>query len=239
MTGAVGRARSYSDRPLVPGAGERGAFIARVYAHLFGAIIAFVAFEAALFASGIAERLASALAGVPWGLVLAAFLLIAWLATRMAWRLASPFGQYTGMALYIVAKGLIFVPLLHRADRLAPGTIEQAAQITILGALGLTLVAWSSRDDFSFLRPFLYWGGTVALILIVAALVFGWHLGTWFSVGMIALSGASILYDTAGIVRRYGRHGRRRVVGAALALFASIGMMFWYVLRMTTRLQRG
>lgn len=233
------RTQALSGRPLVPGADERGAFITRVYVHLLGAILAFVAFEVALFESGAAERIARAMSGVPWGLVLAAFLLIAWFATRMAWRLSSPLGQYAGMGIYIVAKGLIFVPLLYRANQFAPGTISQAAQVTILGAFGLTLVAWTSRNDFSFLRPFLYWGGTVALVLIVTAIVFGWHLGTWFSVGMIALSGASILYDTAGIARRYGRQSSQRTVGAALALFASIGMMFWYVLRLTNRLQRG
>ncbi|MBT8469146.1 MAG: Bax inhibitor-1 family protein [Deltaproteobacteria bacterium] len=224
---------------MTPGASARAKFITAVYLHLFGAILAFIAFEVALFKSGLAAKIAAALSGVPWGLVLAAFLLIAWFATRMAWRLETRLGQYAGLGLYIVAKGLIFVPLLFRAERLAPGMIEQAAQVTALGALGLTLIAWASRSDFSFLRPFLYWGGTVALLLIVAAILFGWHLGTWFSIGMIALSGASIIYDTAGIARRYGRGSSRRTVGAALALFASIGMMFWYVLRLSTRLQRG
>lgn len=232
-------AQAVASRPIAPGSSARATFITRVYLHLLAAILVFVAFEVSLFKSGAAAKIASAMSGVPWGLVLAAFLLIAWFATRMAWRLRSPAGQYAGMGLYIVAKGLIFVPLLYRADRFASGTIEQAAQVTILGALGLTIVAWSCRNDFSFLRPFLYWGGTIALILIVSAIVFGWRLGTWFSVAMIALSGASILYDTAGIARRYGKRRSKRHVGAALSLFASIGMMFWYVLRLTTRLQRG
>lgn len=176
------------------------------------------------------------MAGIPWGLILAAFLMVAWLASRMAWRLNSALGQYAGLGLYIVAKGLIFVPLLYRANRWAPGTIDQAAQVTVAGAMGLTLIAWTVRHDFSFLRPLLYWGGLVALLLIVVSLVFGWHLGTWFSVAMIAFSGASILYDTAGIARRYRS---RKHVAAALSLFASIGMMFWYVLRLSTRLGRG
>lgn len=230
--------RAVAGRAIAPGAGARATFISRVYLHLLGAILAFVAFEVALFQSGLAAKLARAMAGVPWGLVLAGFLLTAWFASRMAWRLSSPLGQYGGLGLYIVAKGLIFVPLLYRADRWAPGTIEQAAQVTLLGAFGLTLIAWTSRNDFSFLRPFVYWGGVVALVLIVASLVFGWHLGTWFSVAMIAFSGASILYDTAGILKRYRGRRSNRHVAAALSLFASIGMMFWYILRLTTRLQR-
>jgi FtsH-binding integral membrane protein len=92
------------------------------------------------------------------------------------------------------------------------------------------------KSDFSALRPFLYWGGVVALLLIVAALVFGYRLGTWFSVGMIALAGASILYDTSKVVRRYPRD---QYVAAALSLFASVGMMFWYVLRLFSRTTRS
>ena len=51
---------------------------------------------------------------------------------------------------------------------------------------------------------------------------------------MIALSGASILYDTAQVARR---NRGRRYVGAALSLFSSLGMMFWYVLRIATRMR--
>ena len=211
-------------------------FIKRTYAHLFGAIVVFVAFEVALFSSGIAERLAQAMIQIPWGLILGAFLLVAWMASRLAWRIRSRPVQYLGLGSYIVAKGIIFVPLLYRAEAMAGGLISQAAQMTLLGAFGLSVVAVSAKTDFSSLRPFLYWGGTVALILIVAAILFGFHLGTWFSVAMIALSGGSILYDTAKVVKRYrgGQH-----VGAALSLFSSIGMMFWYVLRITTRMSRG
>jgi FtsH-binding integral membrane protein len=228
------QAKTFS-KPISP-ANPRARFINLTYAHLFGAILVFVAFEFALFRSEIAERLAPAMMRVPWGLILGAFLLIAWMASRLAWRIRSKAVQYLGLGIYIVAKGLIFVPLLYRAEAMAGGLINQAAQVTLLGALGLTIVAMSVKSDFSSLRPFLYWGGTVALILIIAAILFGLHLGTWFSVGMIALSGGSILYDTAQVAKRY-RGGQ--YVGAALGLFASIGMMFWYVLRLTTRLSRG
>lgn len=223
-----------ASRPISP-TNSRTQFINRTYAHLFGAILVFVAFEVALFRSGAAERLAHSMRQVPWALILGAFLLIAWLTSRLAWRIRSRSVQYMGLGLYIVAKGLIFVPLLYRADKMADGLIGQAAQVSLLGAFGLTIVAMSVKSDFSSLRPFLYWGGTVALILIVAAILFGFRLGTWFSVAMIALSGASILYDTARIA---GRYGGDHHVAAALGLFASIGMMFWYVLRLMTRMRR-
>ncbi|HMB92817.1 MAG TPA: Bax inhibitor-1 family protein, partial [Rhodothermales bacterium] len=75
----------------------------------------------------------------------------------------------------------------------------------------------------------LRWGFIVAIVLIVAALLFGFELGTFFSVAMIALAGGAILYDTSNILHHYPED---RYVGAALELFASVALMFWYVLRL-------
>ncbi len=36
------------------------------------------------------------------------------------------------------------------------------------------------------------WGGILALIAIVGGLVFGFQLGTWFSVLMIGFAGAAV-----------------------------------------------
>ena len=46
---------------------------------------------------------------------------------------------------------------------------------------------------------------------------------------MIGLAGAAILYDTSKIMTVFpvDRH-----VGAALQLFSSVALMFWYVLRL-------
>ena len=67
-----------------------------------------------------------------------------------------------------------------------------------------------------------------AVVLIVAALLFGANLGTWFSVAMVALMGASILYNTQKILHTYPPHA---YVGAAVTLFASLMTMFWYILQ--------
>ena len=93
----------------------------------------------------------------------------------------------------------------------------------------LTAVAFVTRKDFSFLGALLRWGFVIALVLIVAAVIFGFNLGTYFSVAMIALAGAAILYDTSNILHHYPSD---RYVGASLELFASVALMFWYVLRL-------
>ena len=69
----------------------------------------------------------------------------------------------------------------------------------------------------------------LALLAIVGGVIFGFQLGTWFSVGMVGLAGAAILYDTSKILRSYPSD---RHVSAALELFASVALMFWYVLQL-------
>lgn len=209
-------------------ASRRARFISRTYAHLTGAVFAFTLLEMALFSSGLAESIMRALTGVSWLVVLGAFMVVGWLASRAAATSLSPAAQYGALAAYVVAEALIFVPLLYVADRYAPGAISSAAAVTFLGFAGLTAVGFITRKDFSFLRGLLMWGGIVALLLIVASILFGWQLGTWFSVGMVAFAGAAILYDTSNILHHYPED---RYVAAALQLFASVALMFWYLLR--------
>jgi FtsH-binding integral membrane protein len=117
--------------------------------------------------------------------------------------------------------------LLYIAQAYAPGVIQSAATVTLLGFAALTTVAFVSRKDFSFLGSILRWGFLVALVLILAGTLFGFNLGTFFSVGMIALAGGAILYDTSNVLHHYPED---RYVAAALELFASVALLFWYVL---------
>jgi FtsH-binding integral membrane protein len=206
----------------------RARFITRTYNHLFGAIAAFAAIEFALFKSGVAEPLAKAMLGTNWLLVLGAFMLVGWLATHVAHRAASVGAQYLALGGYVVAEAIIFVPLLYIAEVYAPGAIPSAGLVTMLGFAGLTAIAFTTRKDFSFLGGLLRWAFVVALLAIVGGVVFGFELGTWFSVAMVGLAGASILYDTSNVIHHYPEN---RYVGAALELFASVALMFWYVLR--------
>jgi FtsH-binding integral membrane protein len=73
------------------------------------------------------------------------------------------------------------------------------------------------------------WGGIVAMVLIVAGVIFVFQMGTFFSVAMVALAGASILYDTSNVLHHYSED---RYVAASLELFASVALMLWYVLRL-------
>jgi len=208
---------------------SRATFISRTYAHLVGAILAFTLIEVCLFKTGLAETIARGLMGTSWLLVLGGFVVVSWLATKVAHTAASKAAQYAALLGFVVAESIIFVPLLFLADQVAPGAITSAAVVTFFGFAGLTLIVFLTRKDFSFLRGILCWGGIVALALIVAGAIFGFNLGTYFSVGMVALAGGSILYDTSNVLHHYPED---RYVGAALELFASVALLLWYVLRL-------
>ncbi len=208
---------------------ERADFISKTYMHLFGAMIGFTVFEIFLFKTGLAEVIASAMLGVNWLIVLGGFMLVSWFASRTAASTESVAAQYGALAAYVAVWGIMFVPILYIADLTAPGVINSAATVTLLGFAGLTAIAFMTRKDFSFLGGVLRWVGIVALVLIVGSVLFGFQLGTFFSVGMIAFAGAAILYDTSNILHHYPQD---KYVAASLALFASVALMFWYVIQL-------
>jgi hypothetical protein len=207
---------------------SRATFIIKTYNHLFAAIAAFTLIEVALFRSGYAETIATSLLGVNWLLVLGGFVVVSWMASRAAHTAESLVVQYAALAGFVTAQAIIFVPMLYIADLYAPGAIKSATVVTLTGFAGLTFVAFTTRKDFSFLGGMLRWGGIVAILAIVGGVLFGFQLGTWFSVAMVGLAGAAILYDTSNIINNFPED---RYVGAALELFASVALMFWYVLR--------
>jgi len=207
----------------------RAKFIMRTYHHLFGSILLFVLIEVVLFKSGIAESMARALMGTSWLFVLGAFMVVGWLASHTAHRAVSKGAQYAALIGFVSAEAIIFVPLLYVANRFAPGAINSAAVVTMLGFTGLTAVAWFTRKDFSFLGAFLKWAFILAVVAIVAGIIFKFQLGVWFMVLMVGISGGAILYDTSNILHHYPED---RHVGAALSLFSSVMLMFWYVLQL-------
>ncbi len=217
----------------------RGEFIVRVYQHLLAAVVAFIAIEALFINLGVASALYDLLtgSGYAWLLILGGFMIVSWLATNAAHDILNPSRQYLGLFGLAFAEALLFAPFLHyffevQAD--GATTVMAAALITVVGFAGLTAVAFVTRRDLSFLRPLVLWGMVSALVLIVAAVLFGLELGIWFSVAMIALAGASILYQTQTIIRRYPAEA---YVGASVQLFASVMLLFWYVLRLVGQLR--
>jgi FtsH-binding integral membrane protein len=207
----------------------RSNFIWRTYGHVAAAILLFAGIETYLFDSGLALPLAQSMLSLNWLIILGGFMLVGWLATHVAHTVQSRPLQYLALVGFVAAQAIMFLPLLVIAISSQPGIVESAVGVTLLGTAGLTAVAFITRKDFSFLRAILVWGGILALVGIAGSVLFGFALGTWFSVAMIGFAGAAVLYDTSNILHHYPED---RYVGAALQLFASIALMFWYVLRL-------
>lgn len=217
----------------------RGQFILRVYGHLLGAIAAFMAIETVFFATGIAEGLYDFVfgsGGMAWLLIFGAFMIGSSMASRAAADIGNQTMQYAGLLGMATLHAVIFAPFLYLCFNVEGGTssVGVAALITAVGFAALTVVAWTTRKDLSFLRPMIMWGFVGAIVLILAAVIFGLSLGIWFSVGMIVLAGGSILYQTQEIVARYPSEA---YVAASVQLFASVMLLFWYVLRLVMALR--
>lgn len=219
---SVSYGRAYSD--------ERALFITKTYNHLFGALVAFILFEVVLFKTELVFPIAKALFSIPWIAVIGLFIVVSWGARSLAYQQGSKASQYMGLGLYVIIEGVIFAPLLLLASLQDPSytMISSAGIVTLVGFTGLTLIAHLTKKDFSFLGGLLRWGFVCALLLIVGGLIFGFELGVFFSVAMVALAGGAILYDTSKIIHDFPTDN---YVGAALELFASVALMFWYVLR--------
>jgi FtsH-binding integral membrane protein len=211
---------------------HRAQFIRRTYLLLAAAILAFIGVEAFLFASGAAGLIANMIfsgGAIGWLLVLGLFMLVSFLANRWATSETSKMTQYLGLGIFIVAEAVIFVPLIFLSTYYAgDGSVLLKAGIVTLGLfLGITATVFLTRSDFSFLGPILAIGGFVALGFIVASAIFGFTLGSVFAFVMVAFAGTAILYETSNVLHRFNTNQH---VAASLTLFASVALLFWYIL---------
>jgi len=212
---------------------DRATFIRRTYTLLAVAILAFIGVEVFFFATGIADAIASVvfLGGrIGWIAILAGLMLISYLSNKWAVSEVSAGVQYAGLGLFIVTEAVIFVPLLYIAAYASgdPGVILKAGVVSLALFLGLSFTVLLTRSDFSWLAPILSIGGFAALGFIVLSAIFGFTLGNVFAFIMVAFAGSAILYQTSQVLHRFNT---RQHVAAALTLFASVALLFWYILR--------
>ncbi|MBI3820825.1 MAG: Bax inhibitor-1/YccA family protein [Planctomycetes bacterium] len=217
---------------------ERADFIVRTYFHLLGAVLAFIGLEALLVSSGFGESFVNTLGSTRFGwlLVMGAFVGISYLADRWARSATSMGMQYAGLGLYVAAESIIFLPLITIAAHYGPPNVLPAAGgITGIVFAVLTAIVFVTRKDFSFMRGVLMLCGFIALLAIVAGVIFNFQLGIFFAIAMIGLAAGYILYDTSNVMLHYRTDQH---VSASLALFASVALLFYYILVFLMRLRR-
>lgn len=210
----------------------KATFYRKTYTHLAGAVLAFILVETLfLRIDPLVEFALSLTQGWTWLLVLGGFMFVTNYAEKMAMREHDIKKQYIGLAIYVIAEAFIFIPMIYIAIMVAGdggfSLINQAAVLTFALFTGLSAVVLMTKKDFSFLRSALTIGGFVAIGLIIAGTAFGFNLGLWFSAGMVLLASGSILYQTSNMVHKYDED---QYVAASLGLFASLMLLFWYIL---------
>ena len=215
----------------------RRQFIRKTYIHLAAAVYAFVALSWLLFALGADEVMLNLLgqSRFSWLIVLGLFMGASWIADSWARSATSLAMQYAGLFLYVLAEAIIFLPLLHFAKDASVsmggtsvGVIPAAAVTTLIMFAGMTAIVFLSKKDFSFLGGILGIAGIGAFALIAISILFGFNLGIWFLWAMVVFACAYILYYTSNILHTYRTD---QYVAAALGLFASVALLFWYVIQ--------
>lgn len=212
---------------------DRVVFIKKTYAHVALAFLAFIIFEGILLSTPFAIELGYTLSE-NWLIVIGLFMGGSWLANKWVLEPGNIRKQYLGLFSYAFFQAIIFLPMivyLLTSDRFygeVNDIIAQAGIVSLGLFTGLSAVAIFSKKDFSFLRSILTIGFGIALALIIASFLIGFDLGLAFSGAMVFLAGGSILYQTSRLVHDY--HANQHVA-AALSLFASFMLLFYYILQ--------
>ena len=211
---------------------ERMAFIQKTYAYVTGAVFLCVAMMALFWNSPFFEPVMTFMGSTSWLLVLALFIGASWMGDTMAHRVDSKGLQYLGLMVGVGAYAIIFSYLFYMTGGQSSSfavdgdVLIQAVVLTAAAFGALTAVVFITKQDFSVLRTGLIVMTFLALGAIAGGVLFGFTLGLGFVVAMIGFCSAIIIYQTSQILHRYPTN---RHVAASLALFSSVGMMFWYV----------
>src|SRR3954462_9545805 len=220
----------------------RKAFIRKTYAHLTAAIYGLVLIEFLYFKTLPLDNWVPRLFAERWGwmALFGGYMLISWIAQSWATSGASLGKQYAGLATYVFAFSVVLCPLLWIANQFAfkmgggtysPITVAAIATLAVFGVL--TAIVFISRKDFSFLGPIL----GISSLFIFGAIVLGafglLNLGTGFCMLLVVFASGAILYDTSNVLHKYRTE---QYLAAALALFASVGILFWYILQIVMSL---
>jgi FtsH-binding integral membrane protein len=220
----------------------RRAFIRNTYAHLTAAIYGLVMLEFLYFKAFPLDDWVPAIFSQRWGwlVLFGGYMVVSWIADRWARSDTSAGMQYAGLFSYVFAFSVILCPLLWIANQFSmdiggtaysPILVAAVATLAVFGVL--TAVVFLTRKDFSFLGPILGIAGLLAFGAIILGAFGLLNLGTGFCMLLVVFAAGAILYDTSNILHHYRTDQH---VAAALALFASVGLLFWYILQIVISL---
>lgn len=202
---------------------ERARFLQRTYTWLLGGILGFCAVLGAYGQVPIVTQAANALAVSP---LLTIVLLLGMAFGVHAIAEKHPI-NILGYVVYVVFFGLLIAPFVAYANLQSANVVTQASMITAITFLGLTIYVFTSGKDFSFLGGALRMGLFALIGVALAGMLFGFHLGVWYSVAGALLFCGYILYDTSAILHHYPTTAH---ISAAIVLFTDVVLLFKHIL---------
>jgi len=224
---------------------ERAAFYRRTYLTVAAAFALFGTLLWASFAIPVGEaplafhyaKMIVSMYDVMGGWATLVVLGVFWLGITVAqsavYARASRPVQLTGFLAYILLQVALFIPLIWMVIAKTEGNPSEillpACAVTGALVLGLTVAAFVTQADFSFLRTVLVVGSFGALGIVVVAAVMGTGLGMWFSLAMVALMATAVLYKTWEVRTQFATDMH---LEAGFALFAAFVTLLFYVIRL-------
>ena len=235
------------------GVSDRVAFLRKTYGLLGVSLIAFALLTAGFMGLATEASLrfsAWAFGGnLSWLIVLGLFMLVGYIAQRLAMSPSSRGLQLLGLGIFVAAESALLQPLLwvlifrfgNRAMLSSgvllsgqAGTIlVQSVVITLAIFIGLTATVFLTKKDFSFLGGILTIASFAVLGVILVSMLFGFSLGAFFCGAVVLIMAGYILYQTSLVMNYFPPSG---YVAAALMLFSTIATLFWYVLQLVMSL---
>ena len=202
---------------------ERVEFIRKVYALFFAATLFGVGGVVLGF---LFPPLMVAFAQHPW---IALILMIGGVMAAQAVR-HKPGINLIALFGFTTFTGLVISPLLYIISRQNPVSIFQAGALTVGIFGGLTVYAFVSDRDFSFMRGMLVVGLVVVILggLLNIFMVGSSALSFGLAVGALLLFSGFVLYDTSNIIRRYPTN---EYIAGALDLYLDAFNIFLALLR--------
>jgi hypothetical protein len=212
-------------------AAERVGFLKKVYGIL---LLGVLGFAATLWAAGnvpavnaVALEIGSLIyrGRYGWLIYIGIFMAGSWAVHALAEKRPINAVAY---AAWVVLLALLIAPLvLMIAKTRGVEVINQASMLTAVVFGGLTAVVLYTGKDFSFLRGILGLVGIVLFGACIAGLIFGFTMGLWMSVAIVALFAGYILYDTSEILHRLPTN---MAMSGAIMLFTDVVLLFKHIL---------
>ena len=249
MAFAQTAARPIAGAVATLGVSDRVAFLRKTYGLLGEALVGFAVLTAGMmrFATETSLHFSQwAFTGRwSWLLVIGLFMVVGFIARRLAVSETSRGLQLLGLGIFIAAQAMLLQPLLwvlifKFGDRAmlsqgvllsgqAASILMQAVVITLAIFIGLTLTVFITKKDFSFLGGILTIASFAVLGVILASILFGFSLGALFCGVVILILAGYILYQTSLVMSVFPPTA---YVAGALMLFSTIATLFWYVLQL-------